>query len=276
MPAFTHIFSPFHAVTIAGAAARRYHPALSIWLSVDPMADKYPGVSPYAYCGNNPVRLVDPNGEEYILFGDEESKKDAITQIQNKTSMRVYTDKYGYLRVKGLALTKIDRFLKKSCSDESVQTHINCNNDNIFSWSDGSLRGTKLGGGYDGNYLWESCAVTRQCVSPRMLAEFDASVGDSKPGLTMIHELAESYYGGKIALKSGKGSPMSEAPGSTYLRAHWLAGRVAYGSREHRDDYNTVYDPLGNPIMDPTMPGEPLRTHDSYYVRVRGAKPKKN
>ena len=43
---------------------RHYHSDLSIWLSVDPMSDKYPGVSPYAYCGNNPVRLVDPNGRE--------------------------------------------------------------------------------------------------------------------------------------------------------------------------------------------------------------------
>ena len=32
------------------------------WLSVDPMADKYPSLSPYAYCGWNPVRLVDPDG----------------------------------------------------------------------------------------------------------------------------------------------------------------------------------------------------------------------
>ena len=39
------------------------------WLSVDPMADKYPGLSPYAYCANNPVKLVDPDGEEiYMLF----------------------------------------------------------------------------------------------------------------------------------------------------------------------------------------------------------------
>ena len=45
--------------------ARHYHPTLSIWLSVDPMADKYPGVSPYTYCVNNPVRLVDPDGREY-------------------------------------------------------------------------------------------------------------------------------------------------------------------------------------------------------------------
>ncbi len=44
--------------------ARYYNSDLSIWLSVDPMADKYPGVSPYVYCANNPVRLVDPDGME--------------------------------------------------------------------------------------------------------------------------------------------------------------------------------------------------------------------
>ena len=34
------------------------------WLSVDPMADKYPSLSPYAYCAWNPVKLVDPDGED--------------------------------------------------------------------------------------------------------------------------------------------------------------------------------------------------------------------
>ena len=51
-------------------SARHYHSALSIWLSVDPMADKYPGVSPYAYCANNPVKLVDPNGREIGEYYD--------------------------------------------------------------------------------------------------------------------------------------------------------------------------------------------------------------
>lgn len=32
------------------------------WMSVDPLADKYPGVSPYAYCHWNPVKYVDPDG----------------------------------------------------------------------------------------------------------------------------------------------------------------------------------------------------------------------
>ena len=35
-----------------------------MWLSVDPMSDKYPSMSPYNYCANNPVILVDPDGED--------------------------------------------------------------------------------------------------------------------------------------------------------------------------------------------------------------------
>ena len=46
--------------------ARYYSSDLSIWLSVDPMSDKYPSLSPYVYCANNPVKLVDPNGMEVI------------------------------------------------------------------------------------------------------------------------------------------------------------------------------------------------------------------
>ena len=55
--------------------SRYYNSDLSIWLSVDPMADKYPSMSPYVYCANNPVKLVDPNGEEIVL--ETIYKKDA-------------------------------------------------------------------------------------------------------------------------------------------------------------------------------------------------------
>ena len=43
------------------------HELMTGWLSVDPMADKYPSISPYAYCTWNPVKLVDPDGEEIHL-----------------------------------------------------------------------------------------------------------------------------------------------------------------------------------------------------------------
>ncbi len=42
--------------------ARYYDSELSGWLSVDPMSDKYPSLSPYCYSADNPVVLVDPNG----------------------------------------------------------------------------------------------------------------------------------------------------------------------------------------------------------------------
>jgi RHS repeat-associated protein len=43
--------------------ARYYDSGLSIWLSVDPMSDKYPNLTPYNYCANNPVMFVDPDGK---------------------------------------------------------------------------------------------------------------------------------------------------------------------------------------------------------------------
>ena len=38
-----------------------YNSDLSLWLSVDPMADKYPNLSPYNYCAWNPMKLADPD-----------------------------------------------------------------------------------------------------------------------------------------------------------------------------------------------------------------------
>ncbi len=52
--------------------SRYYNSDLSIWLSVDPMSDKYPSLSPYVYCANNPVKLVDPNGEEFGWVEDND------------------------------------------------------------------------------------------------------------------------------------------------------------------------------------------------------------
>ena len=45
--------------------ARLYSPRTATWLSVDPMAEKYYGIGPLAYCAGNPVNLVDPTGEDW-------------------------------------------------------------------------------------------------------------------------------------------------------------------------------------------------------------------
>ena len=43
--------------------ARFYDPANARWHVVDPRAEKYYDHSPYNYCLNNPVLLIDPNGD---------------------------------------------------------------------------------------------------------------------------------------------------------------------------------------------------------------------
>jgi RHS repeat-associated protein len=42
--------------------ARYYDADISVWLSVDPMADKYPYQSGYCYVGLRPIMVIDPNG----------------------------------------------------------------------------------------------------------------------------------------------------------------------------------------------------------------------
>ncbi|MEO7174795.1 MAG: RHS repeat-associated core domain-containing protein, partial [Saprospiraceae bacterium] len=45
----------------------RYHmPEIGRWGAVDPMASKYPSLSPYAYVANDPINAIDPDGR-YIL-----------------------------------------------------------------------------------------------------------------------------------------------------------------------------------------------------------------
>ncbi|HRC79670.1 MAG TPA: RHS repeat-associated core domain-containing protein, partial [Bacteroidales bacterium] len=48
--------------------SKYYDSELSAWLSVDPMSDKYPSLSPYCYSADNPVVLKDPNGEEIRIY----------------------------------------------------------------------------------------------------------------------------------------------------------------------------------------------------------------
>ena len=72
--------------------ARYYSSELSIWLSVDPMAAKYPHQSNYVYCSNNPLNLIDPNGEDEW----EIDKKGNVNWICKSDEHRLYAlDKNG-------------------------------------------------------------------------------------------------------------------------------------------------------------------------------------
>ena len=96
------------------------HDLMTMWLSVDPMADKYPNISPYAYCAWNPMRLVDLDGNEavenddwyinskgeirwfnstdetYTFGGEEYTKYGQTARMTNGDGEFVYGDQYGH------------------------------------------------------------------------------------------------------------------------------------------------------------------------------------
>ena len=76
--------------------SRYYSSDLSIWLSVDPMSDKYPSLSPYVYCANNPVKLVDPNGDTVRPMGVEEYEM-VLNTLPQDDRKYVQLDKNGFI-----------------------------------------------------------------------------------------------------------------------------------------------------------------------------------
>ena len=52
----------FSLIIAAIAATLSAH---AVWLSPDPLLDKYPNISPYAYCNNNPIKNIDPDGLDW-------------------------------------------------------------------------------------------------------------------------------------------------------------------------------------------------------------------
>ena len=62
--------------------ARYYDPRISIWQSVDPLAEKYPDYSPYVYCGNDPINNIDPDGRYFVGIND---KKVSFTLAKDGT-----------------------------------------------------------------------------------------------------------------------------------------------------------------------------------------------
>ena len=72
--------------------ARYLNPTNCMWLSTDPLFEKYVGMSPYNYCAGNPVKLVDVDGRE-IKNGHENEFKTKKRWYDN--AQRDFNKKYG-------------------------------------------------------------------------------------------------------------------------------------------------------------------------------------
>ena len=86
--------------------ARHYDPHLGTWMAPDPMAEKYPGLSPFVYCHNDPINRFDNNGEWDISVSAAEDRINhsyAILTVTDKSGIVVYKTVVRVLGLKGVS-----------------------------------------------------------------------------------------------------------------------------------------------------------------------------
>ena len=96
------------------------HELMTMWLSVDPMADKYPSISPYAYCAWNPIKLVDPDGRDVEIVRDDENKKVTIRANFYYNTENLGSEKEVFLSGFKNAINSWEGDIRKALEDESL------------------------------------------------------------------------------------------------------------------------------------------------------------
>ncbi|MCM1503542.1 MAG: RHS repeat-associated core domain-containing protein, partial [Bacteroidales bacterium] len=80
----------FTGLPLLDYGARFYNPTATRWTTMDPMAEKYYSVSPYAFCSGNPVNFVDPDGEDFYVFDSNGNYKEKM-EIEGQHRIAVHS-----------------------------------------------------------------------------------------------------------------------------------------------------------------------------------------
>ncbi len=81
-----------HGLNMYDYSARYMEPAIGRFTTVDPLAELYYSISPYAYCNNNPLRFIDPTGMAYTYVWPNEKTGEKGGYYINDAGKRVEWD----------------------------------------------------------------------------------------------------------------------------------------------------------------------------------------
>ena len=84
-----------HGLNTYDYGARQHDPILCRWDRIDPLCEKYYGISPYAYCANNPVRFIDEHGDS--IFVSYDSQEEVLNMINKLSAGTFGISDNGYL-----------------------------------------------------------------------------------------------------------------------------------------------------------------------------------
>ena len=107
---------PMHGLYTYDYGARQYDPATMLWDRMDPLCENTPEVSPYVYCGDNPVNAIDPDGKEIRIAWNLRKGKNIIQRYfvykggkLYYANGQLYTGKIEYVRKVQDSLNKLTK-----------------------------------------------------------------------------------------------------------------------------------------------------------------------
>ncbi|MFA5540143.1 MAG: RHS repeat-associated core domain-containing protein [Bacteroidales bacterium] len=197
--------------------ARYYYDWASIWLSVDPMSDKYPHLTSYNYCANNPIMLVDPDGREIYITGNDAQRDHVKNEINKRFEGRFKVDidsrgKLTYKTEEGAKnFTQLEQAFMTAADDTKVISQLNVTEENSY---DGF---GFVGGGCLGSEKMGDQILSQQAYNPTH-AKIIEEHGGPKVNSIIVHEILEGFFMGEDS--PGKRPSSNETQHNEYINAY--------------------------------------------------------
>ena len=197
------------------------------------MSDKYSSLSPYTYCADNPVKLVDPNGEEIWkpdiegnLFAEEGDNNESLANFLHCS-----------IEEAGLLLTE-----QGYNSNENIKAGSKVMLDNVFTRSIRNIKDNNYncwGSSYSGVLglsIGDGCGIDCASMFDSYLSYFFESIDESEAqfGKTIIRFESETLYTQSKYDKYVETGCISRTPGAIGSTSH---AAVYYGTDNNHNVY---------------------------------------
>jgi RHS repeat-associated protein len=245
--------------------ARYYDSELSAWLSVDAYSSKYPSISPYIYAANNPVKIIDPNGDSLWINGNNGEKflytpgqeykgsDEFIAKTTNTLNESIGKSKTANRMIGELSTSEFNyNILEKNESgyipDKQIITSEYKSNESFYIKGGGTIFWNPTGNG-------ESTYEQYEYATDKVISKLA-----NRPNMNLLHELAHAWdnMAGLLADKSMKykGLKIREWTAirteNMIRKEMGLPLRTHYGVIEHGGgpEYPNLLDLQGNYLYD--------------------------